>query len=627
MRKMITKHLVVYMLIAISVTVCFIFLLQTYVNNRDNTKSSYEKLAMIEEKLASNEIQVQQLTDSLGENALAKARAFAYSVQQDPKLIESEAQLQELCELLAVDELHVIDEKGIITHSTVAAYVGFDMTQGDQTRPFMQIIEDPDFELAQEPQLNATVGILFQYVGVARRDAKGLVQVGIRPEVLEEMLAGTSLDVVLGAYDFGSEGYIFAINKSDGTIAAHKNKELIGTDAASAGFPADMTAGKDIITVDGVECHYVAEEYGDYIIGTMLPSEEYYQVRWNQTLVVSASMLAIFLILLLAINRLVNVRIVQGIHRITDDLKLITEGDLECRIEENGNAEFILLSGSINQMVESIKENMQQNEILLEKQKEDMERNRQLVSEVKDICHNVEKVSKDTLENSKALHSGAAEQKQEVSYLNETMEALSGQLQNSAKMSNQIAVTTKASVDKMIQARDNMDMLQESIQEMADTSAQIEKIIDEIDSIASQTNMLSLNASIEAARAGELGKGFAVVATQVGELAARSTKAAQETTGLITNVINMVGKGKELADMVAVEFLNVADEMKQEGDKVVGIADAAGEQVKKVMEAMEGLEKIVGVVESNFAVSQQSERTSENLAEETERLQQLVGTQ
>ena len=62
-----------------------------------------------------------------------------------------------------------------------------------------------------------------------------------------------------------------------------------------------------------------------------------------------------------------------------------------------------------------------------------------------------------------------------------------------------------------------MEELNHSIQKISDMSAKIEKIIDEIDSIAQQTNMLSLNASIEAARAGETGKGFAVVAIQVGE--------------------------------------------------------------------------------------------------------------
>ena len=65
-----------------------------------------------------------------------------------------------------------------------------------------------------------------------------------------------------------------------------------------------------------------------------------------------------------------------------------------------------------------------------------------------------------------------------------------------------------------------MEELEKAIMEINEMATKIEKIISEIDAIAKQTNMLSLNASIEAARAGEQGKGFSVVAIQVGELAA-----------------------------------------------------------------------------------------------------------
>lgn len=624
MRKIITRHLCIYMLVAIAITVLFIFSLQTVLNRRDNTQSSHEKLEMIQEKLQDNEVQIQQLTDSLSENALAKSRAFAYMLKQDPSLLEDTGRMDEIRDYLDVDELHVIDEAGIITHSTVAEYVGFDMAGDEQTKPFLQIIEDPSYELAQEPQQNAAGGVLFQYAGVARMDAKGLVQIGMRPEVLEDLLSGTSIDVVLNAYDFGNDGYIFAVNQADGVILAHKNADLIGTPAVEAGFPENMTAGTGTAVVDGIKEHYVTEEYNGMLLGTMLPDSEYYQVRGNQTVVVSASMIAIFVVLLLMINRLVNGKIVKGIKRITEELQIISEGNLDVQVQEKGNPEFESLSESINKTVSNIRENMEQNEELLEQQKKDMEQNRRLVVEVKDICYNIRAVSRSTLENSKTIHTGAQEQKQEVELLNVTMKELSDQLQSSAEESNDIAVTTNASVEKMVQARENMEKLKISIGEMSDTSEEIVKIIDEIESIASQTNMLSLNASIEAARAGEMGKGFAVVATQVGELADRSAKAARETTTLIMNTIDMVNKGKNLADTVAGDFLGVADDMQTEGEKIVQIADIAEKQVQKLLAAMEGLEKISGVVDSNAVVSEESERTSENLADETERLQQLV---
>lgn len=624
MRKMFSKNLCIYMLVAIAVTIGCIFSFQTYLNRRDNTQSSNERLETVQEKLASNDEEIAQLTQSLGENALAKARGFAYMIQMNPEIIENQQEMMEICTLLDVDELHVIDENGIITHSTIDAYVGFDMASGEQTLPFMKIIDDPSYELVQEPQQNAAGGVLFQYCGVARTDAKGLVQVGMRPEVLEEMLKGSTVDVVLGGYDFGKNGYVFAINQEDNTIAAHKNRKLIGTDATQAGFPANLGEGTGIATVDGVKCYYVTQKYDDIIIGTMLPASEYFEVRTNQTFVVSASMIFIFIALILMINRLVNQKIVKGIHRITSNLIEIGDGNLDLIVDEKGNSEFESLSDGINQMVSSIKKNILENEELMKQQQADVEKNRQLIQEVKDVCRNIDEVSKATLADAKTMHAGTEQQRTTVEELNETMEALRQRLEESARTSKSVTKTTGESVDKMLTAKDNMQTLMEVIQETAEMSSRIVTIIDEIQSIASQTNMLSLNASIEAARAGELGKGFAVVATQVGELAERSARAASETTTLINNTINMVGKGKELADTVVEEFLNVVTDIQEGSTNIAEVAEMAEQQVNNLQNVTDGLEHIASVVQDNVVISKQSKETSESLAEEATRLYQIV---
>ena len=359
MKKNFTGHLCIYMLAAFLFTITAIFILQTVVNQSRNTAESREKLMEVREKLESNQENIERLTENLSADSLAKTRAFADMLAQDPSIASSPERLNEIKDRLMVNELHIIDEDGIITSSTIDAYVGFDMKSGEQSNAFMVIVDDPSIEIAQEPQVNVAEGIVMQYIGVARTDARGLVQVGIRPEVLEETLANTAIDVVLKDSDFGDNGYVYAIDKKDGTILAHPDTSLIGTAAESAGFPAGFVgAGK--ARINGVEGYYLAEENGDQIIGTFLPTREYYADRTSQTLVVFISMMVIFTVLLLMIRQMVDRRIVRGIHNITNSMQKIAGGDFGITVREEGNPEFIMLSDSINTMVGSICQNMKE---------------------------------------------------------------------------------------------------------------------------------------------------------------------------------------------------------------------------------------------------------------------------
>ena len=521
------------MAIALIVTITAIFALQTFISKNNNVLSSKNKLQDVITKLEANQKSVEDLTENLGENNLAKTRAFADMIAIDNSIIGDAAKLDKIKDRLMVNELHIISEDGIITSSTIESYIGFDMRSGEQSNEFMAILEDPSKEIVQEPQVNVADGIVMQYIGVARTDGKGLVQVGVRPEVLEKMLVNSTIDVVLGAVDFGEKGYVYAIS-SDGEILAHKDQDLIGKDAKEAGFPENFE-GKGKAVINGSKGYYFSQKYEDYFIGTFMPSSEYYKERGNQTIVVSLSMLIIFVVLLFMINQMVDSKIVTGINRISNLMKEIAGGNFNITIDEKGNAEFEMLSQSINKMVENTSNNINENKALLEQQKEDMERNNALIRNVKNACRDLEHVTSETLENADGIYNGTGEQERAVEDLKYVMEQLARELKESADASGSITEATGNSVKEILHTQSQMELLKDSMQKISEMSAAIEKIIGEINSIAKRTNMLSLNASVEAARAGEMGKGFSVVATQIGELAARSAQAAKETNELITN--------------------------------------------------------------------------------------------
>lgn len=623
MKKIFTQRLFVYMIMALAVTIIAVFTLQTVTNNYNNMASSRNKLADVREKLADNEESIAQLTQNLGENNLAKARSFADILAADPSIADNQEKLLQIKDRLMVNEVHIIDEDGIITGSTIDAYVGFDMKSGEQSNAFMVIVEDPSIEIVQEPQENVADKIIMQYIGVARTDAKGLVQVGVRPEVLEKALAGTDISVVLNAIDFGEEGYVYAIDKASGQLLAHPETALIGTSAVEAGFPQNF-AGHGKAKINGKTGYYYAEENGDMIIGTFLPASEYFAARRSQTLIVSLSMLVIFGALLFMINRMVDSKIVHGINNITSCTKKIAEGNFDIVIDEKGNPEYEQLSLSINKMVENICQNIRENENLLKQQEQDVENNRMLIQNVKDACRELSQVSGNTLENADNIYNGTERQKQAVSDLEKIMEQLSQELNSSVTASRDITAASAATTGEIAKTQSQMALLQNSMQKIGDMSMQIEKIIDEINSIAEQTNLLSLNASIEAARAGESGRGFAVVASQVGELAARSAQAAKETNELITNSLDAVKEGQKITEQTVSTFGVVVGDIEQSGKGVEEISRMVEQNVSVVDMAVKQLIQISNVVTDNVEISQNTKEVSTNMADITDNLLKMI---
>lgn len=623
MKKIFTQRLFYYMLVALIITITAIFGLQTAVNQADNTSSSHAKLEDVKAKLAANEANVTQLTENLSENNLAKTRAFADLLAADQSIYGNMDKLVQIKERLMVNELHIIDEDGIITSSTIDSYIGFDMKSGEQSNAFMVIVDNPSIEIVQEPQVNVAEGIVMQYIGVARTDDKGLVQVGVRPEVLEKTLAGTEISVVLNDIDFGENGYVYAIDAASGLILAHKNQGLIGTSAADAGFPSNLS-GKGKAVIDGCKGYYVAESYNGQIIGTFMPSSEYYSARRSQTLVVSLSMLIIFGVLLLMINHMVDDKIVQGINRISNSMHAIADGNFSITVNEQGNPEFVMLSDSINKMVTGIQQSLRENENLVAQQKQDMEHNQLLIQNVKKACKDLIDVSGETLEHAENIFNGTGEQERAVEDLKQTMDQLTKELGSSVNATVTITTSTGTTAEKIVQTQSRMQLLKDSMQNISDMSIEIEKIIGEIDSIAQQTNMLSLNASIEAARAGDMGKGFAVVAKQVGELAARSAQAAKETNELIMNSISAVEDGRAITDQTVEAFDIVVENIEQTDHNIEEITNMVKQNVNIVSHAVRQIDRISNVVEDNVRISQNTKQVSANMADITGKLLEII---
>ena len=155
------------------------------------------------------------------------------------------------------------------------------------------------------------------------------------------------------------------------------------------------------------------------------------------------------------------------------------------------------------------------------------------------------------------LARGCTDQAMQVSDLMSVIETMTMSMEENAKEAEESARIAADASDALEKGNRKMQELKDAIAEISVCSEQIGTIIGTIEDIASQTNLLSLNAAIEAARAGEAGRGFAVVAEQVKNLANESAKAAGRTTELIETTVTVMNRGIVIADETSEDMKEV----------------------------------------------------------------------
>lgn len=227
-------------------------------------------------------------------------------------------------------------------------------------------------------------------------------------------------------------------------------------------------------------------------------------------------------------------------------------------------------------------------------------------------------------ENAQSLAEGATEQAGAVEELNATIDSVAALSEDSAVKTREAYEQISESVKGAEGSRQEMEQLLEAMERINATSTEIGNIIAEIEDIASQTNLLSLNASIEAARAGEAGKGFAVVADQIGKLAADSAHSAVNTRELISKTLNEINIGNKIADNTSKSFQQVISEMRNFAVIAKETSEKSNEQFENLQQIKEGIEQISGVVQSNSASAQETSATSEELAAQSDALKGLI---
>lgn len=237
---------------------------------------------------------------------------------------------------------------------------------------------------------------------------------------------------------------------------------------------------------------------------------------------------------------------------------------------------------------------------------------------IEDASSQVSAGSTNLAEASQSLAEGATEQAGAVEELQATITSITENIEKSADQAHESYVQAKQYADEADNSRVQMTAMVDAMTRINETSKNIENIISEIEDIASQTNLLSLNASIEA------GRGFAVVADQIRQLAEQSTKSAVDTRKLIEGSLEEIAEGNKAADKAAASIETVVEGIGKIAESARNVRQVSRDQATAMEQAEQGVNQISEVVQANSATAQESSATSEELSAQAVSLDELI---
>ncbi|MBR6642147.1 MAG: MCP four helix bundle domain-containing protein [Lachnospiraceae bacterium] len=246
------------------------------------------------------------------------------------------------------------------------------------------------------------------------------------------------------------------------------------------------------------------------------------------------------------------------------------------------------------------------------------------LKEVESVSNQVNDGAINLAEAASNLAEGATDQAASIEEMLATMNTVSDGLKFTAQSVDEAYNQLKGCATDAQASHTEMGNMVESMNRISETSKKIENIIAEIESIASQTNLLSLNASIEAARAGDAGRGFAVVADEIRDLADQSAKSAIDTRELVNNTLREIEEGSLVANRTADVLYGVVDSIQKIAVSAKTLSENTQVQAEAVEQADQGIARISEVVQSNSAAAEESYATSEELSAQAATMHNLV---
>lgn len=484
-------------------------------------------------------------------------------------------------------------------------------------------------------------------------------------DVTGDILGAVGMDITLdqmtklmSEYKIGRKGYILLLS-GDGMIVYHPQNDMIQQNIKDINISENAVkaaaSSKNVFLkfkTDGTSKYGFLQHAGDtgYIVLSSLPSSEYYATLFAMVLALILIFAAGIALIAFSIRKS-SASLTRPIMDLNHTVQQLAAGDLDVTLHITSQDEIGELGQSIQKTVSRLKEyivyidetaevlsqvadgNLNislKNDYAGEFQKiktallNISDSMNQVMVGINESSQHVSVGASELASASQILAEGAEQQAASIEQLTATTATVAEQVDNSRREAEASAKATEQAAAVIEENQEKMKQMMNAMDKIHETSQQVVGIIQTIEDIASQTNLLSLNASIEAARAGEAGKGFAVVADEIGKLALESSEAANTTKELIGISMEEIRKGNAIAGSAMESLKESVSAIGNVNKMIKETADSAVAQAENMNQLRMGIEEIAHGIQDNSAASQETSATSQELASQAEMLNQMV---
>ncbi len=463
---------------------------------------------------------------------------------------------------------------------------------------------------------------------------------------------------IMSDYKIGRNGYIQLLSEN-GTFLYHPQNDLIQKNISDVEMSKNITdavmsksSGFYKYKILGSTKYGSLQQAGDtgYLVLSSLPLSEYYAML----IAMVAALIMIFMvgIALIAFRiRKSAANLTRPILELNHTAQQLANGDLNVNLHITSENEIGELGESFQKTVNRLKEYITyidetaevlaqiadgklsihlKNDYVGEFQKiktallNISDSMNQVMVGINDSSERVSVGATELATASQVLAEGAEVQAASIEQLASTTNTVADQVENSRREAEASAKATAEAAAMIEQNQEKMKQMMDAMDKIQQTSQQVVGIIQTIEDIASQTNLLSLNASIEAARAGEAGRGFAVVADEIGKLALESSKAANTTKELIEISMEEINRGNTIAAGAMNSLKESVSAVDHVNEMIQETAETTAVQAENMKQLRVRIEQINHGIQDNSAASQETSATSEELASQAEILNRMV---